>query len=30
MILHDKGLIIPEEWQYPSTFDEDDNSPAMI
>ena len=30
MLLHNKGLTIPDEWKYPSTFDEDDNSPAMI
>ena len=30
MILYDKGLTIPDEWKYPSTFDYLDNSPAMI
>ena len=29
MILHDKDLSIPDEWEYPSIFDKDDNSPAM-
>ena len=29
MLLYDKGLIIPDEWQYPSVFDYLDNSPAM-
>ena len=30
MILHDKGLTIPDEWLYPSVFDKNDNSPAII
>ena len=30
MLLHNKGLTIPDEWKYPSTFDWEDNSLAML
>ena len=30
MILKENNMNIPSEWQYPSTFDDSDNSPAMI
>ena len=29
MLLHENNIDIPEEWKYPSTFNKNDNSPAM-
>lgn len=30
MVLREHKVRVPKDWSYPSTFDDKDNSPAMI